>query len=103
MTVELPTPDPPLTRTFMASPPLQGGSLFVSAPAQFSMSAGTVEPKRCAPNDPMILSIIKIINWRNGFCPISRVDSLIFFMASLPAHKSSPHSCQSGFATDQRT
>ena len=67
------------------------------------MSPGTIEPKRCAPNDPMILWIIKIINWRNGFCPISRVDSLIFFIASLPAQKSSPQPCQSGLATDQLT
>jgi len=39
MTVEIPTPDPPLTRPATASPSLPGGSLLVSALAQYSMSA----------------------------------------------------------------
>jgi len=39
MTVEIPTPDPPLARPVMASRSLPGGSLLVSALAQYSMSA----------------------------------------------------------------
>jgi hypothetical protein len=41
MTVEIPTPDPRLTRPVTASRSLPGGSLLVSALAQYSMSADT--------------------------------------------------------------
>lgn len=42
MTVEIPSRYPPLTRPATAYPSLPGGSLLVSALAQYSMSADTV-------------------------------------------------------------
>jgi len=43
MTVEIPSRYPPLTRPATAYPSLPGGSLLVSALAQYSMSADSLK------------------------------------------------------------